>query len=92
MSQGGTRGPGDDPQSTFSLQDLLSAIPSGGGPDSDMRSDLQELENIRAEGGSMNGKPPEELSPQELHAKLWAVLTIRDRSMSLFYPSALRSD
>jgi hypothetical protein len=47
-----------------------------------MKSDLQEMETIRAEGGSMNGKPPEELSPQELHAKLWAVLTIRDRSMS----------
>lgn len=75
---GGARGPGDNPESTFSvLQDLLSTIPSGGG--SDMRGDLQEMERIRAEGGSMNGKPPEELSPQELHAKLWAVLTIRDR-------------
>ena len=45
-----------------------------------MRGDLQEIEKIRAEGGYMNGKPPEELSPQELHAKLWAVLTVRDRS------------
>lgn len=80
MSPGGTRGPGDDPQ--LSLQGLLSTFPSGGGPDSDMERDLRELEKIRAEGGSMNGKPPEELSPQELHAKLWAVLTIRDRSLS----------
>lgn len=80
MAGGGTRGFRDNPQSTFSLlQDLSSAIPSGGG--SDMRSDLQEMENLRAEGGSMNGKPPEELSPQELHAKLWAILTVRDRSM-----------
>lgn len=78
-STGGARGPGDNSQSTFSLlQDLLSAIPAGGG--SDMRGDLQEIEKIRAEGGYMNGKPPEELSPQELHAKLWAVLTVRDRS------------
>ena len=78
---GGARGPGNNPESTFSvLQDLLSTIPSGGG--SDMRGDLQEMERIRAEGGSMNGKPPEELSPQELHAKLWAILTIRDRSAS----------
>lgn len=77
MSGGGTRGPGDNAQSTFSiLQDLASAVPG-----SDMKNDLQEMETIRAEGGAMNGKPPEELSPQELHAKLWAVLTIRDRSM-----------
>lgn len=47
-----------------------------------MANDLQEMENIRAEGGSMNGKPPEQLSPQELHAKLWAILTLRDRSTS----------
>lgn len=88
VSTGGTRGPGDNPQSTFSLlQDLASAIPSGG--ESDVKSDLQEMEKIRAEGGSMNGKPPEELSPQELHAKLWAILTIRDRSMSWICPSAL---
>ena len=81
MARGGSRGPGDNPQSTFSLlQDLVSTIPSGGG--SDMRSDLQEMERLRAEGGSMNGKPPEELSPQELHAKLWAILTLRDRSTS----------
>jgi len=80
MSTGGTRGPGDNSQSTFSdLQDLVSAIPSGGG--SDMKGDLQEMEKLRAEGGSMNGKPPEELSPQELHAKLWAILTVRDRSV-----------
>lgn len=78
MARGGTRGPGDNAQSTFSiLQDLASAVPG-----SDMKNDLQEMENIRAQGGSMNGKPPDELSPQELHAKLWAVLTIRDRSMS----------
>ena len=76
---GGTRGFGDNPQSTFSLlQDLVSAIPSGGG--SDMRGDLQQMEQIRAAGGSMNGKPPEQLSPQEMHAQLWAILTLRDRS------------
>ena len=64
----------------------MSAIPSGG--ESDMKSDLQEMETIRAEGGSMNGKPPAELSPQEMHAKLWAILTIRDRSTLRFYLSA----
>ena len=81
MSTGGTRGPGDNSNSTLSdLQDLLSAIPSGGG--SDMKDDLQEMEKLRAEGGSMNGKPPAELSPQELHAQLWAILTVRDRSTS----------
>lgn len=75
MSQSGARGPGD----AFPLQELISAIPSGIGSDS-IRGDVEELQRIRAEGGSMNGKPPEELSPQELHAKLWAVLTVRDRS------------
>jgi len=57
-----------------------------------MKSDLQEMENIRAEGGSMNGKPPEELSPQELHAKLWAILILRDRSMSFICPFSLTCD
>lgn len=45
-----------------------------------MRGDLQQMEQIRAAGGSMNGKPPEQLSPQEMHAQLWAILTLRDRS------------
>jgi len=86
MSAGGSRGPGDNSESTFSLlQDLASAMPSGG--ESDMKGDLQEMEKIRAEGGSMNGKPPEQLSPQEMHAKLWAILTIRDRSPSRFCSS-----
>jgi len=91
MSGGGSRGPGDDNRCNFSLlQDLVSAIPSGGG--SDMKSDLQEMERLRAEGGTMNGKPPEELSPQELHAQLWAILTLRDRSMSWISPRALTCD
>lgn len=70
MSQGGARGFGDI--SSIS-GDLLSAIPSGG----DLKGDMRELETIRADGYNMNA---EELSPEQLHAKLWAVLTIRDRS------------
>jgi hypothetical protein len=77
MSQGRARGLGDN-SSPFG--DLLSAIPSGG----DLKSDIRELENMRADANNTN---VQELSPEQLHAKLWAVLTIRDRSMSRFYPS-----
>ena len=72
MSQGGARGLGDNSPMFGSL---LAAIPSGG----DLSGDIRELERIRADGNNTNNQ---ELSPEQLHAKLWAVLTIRDRSMS----------
>jgi hypothetical protein len=79
----GTRdGRGGTNNSTFSyIQELLSAIPLGGG--SDMKNDLAEMQKIRTENVSGTGKPADQLSPQELHAKLWAILSLRDRSKCL---------
>lgn len=74
-----SRGPGDSGGSAFSaLSDLLSAIPAGGG--SDMKGDLNQMEKIRADNASGAAKPPDQLSPQEMHAQLWAILSLRDRS------------
>ena len=44
-----------------------------------MSRDMEGLERIRA-GPASGGKRPEEMSPQELHAVLWQILTIRDSS------------
>ena len=38
---------------------------------------MDSIERIRAEPAS-GGKRPEDMSPQELHAVLWQVLTFRD--------------
>ena len=39
----------------------------------------RELEQVsRASDPAAGGKRPEEMSPQELHAQLWKVLTVRD--------------
>jgi hypothetical protein len=38
---------------------------------------MEGIERIRA-GPSQGGKKPEEMSPQELHAVLWQVLSFRD--------------
>lgn len=35
------------------------------------------MERIRA-GPAAGGKPPDQMSPQELHSVLWQVLTFRD--------------
>jgi hypothetical protein len=68
--------------SAFSrLQDLVSAIPSGGGPG--MKNDLAEMQRIRAETISGTGKPTDQLSPHELHSKIWAILSLRDKSKLL---------
>ena len=74
MSQ--TRGPGGPAISpTDALRDILSSVPGGAG--SEFSRDLDNIERIRA-GPAAGGKKPEEMSPQELHAVLWQVLTFRD--------------
>ncbi|KIM46972.1 hypothetical protein M413DRAFT_440527 [Hebeloma cylindrosporum] len=74
MSQ--TRGPGGPAISpTDALRDIMSAVPGGAG--SDFSRDLENIERIRA-GPAAGGKRPEDMSPQELHAVLWQVLTFRD--------------
>lgn len=42
-----------------------------------MSRDMDAVERIRA-GPAGGGKRPEDMSPQELHAVLWQVLTFRD--------------
>ncbi|KAK7041417.1 hypothetical protein VNI00_009283 [Paramarasmius palmivorus] len=66
-------GPGGNPSTV--LRDLLFKLPGGEG--NEMSRDMESIERIRA-GPSQGGKKPEEMSPQELHAVLWQVLSFRD--------------
>jgi hypothetical protein len=38
---------------------------------------MDSVERIRA-GTAQGGKPPDQMSPQELHSIIWQVLTFRD--------------
>ena len=60
-----------------SLRQLLFKLP--GAQNADMARDVDNVERIRA-GPGAGGKRPEDMSPQELHAVLWQVLTFRDSS------------
>ncbi|KAI0051363.1 Het-C-domain-containing protein [Auriscalpium vulgare] len=68
-----SRGGGLTPADT--LRDLLFKLP--GGSSSEMSRDLEGIERIR-DAPAQGGKPPEQMSPQELHAVLWQVLSFRD--------------
>ena len=57
------------------LRDLLFKLPGGSG--SEISRELEGVERIRA-GPAQGGKRPEDMSPQELHAVLWQVLSFRD--------------
>ncbi|KAF8889646.1 heterokaryon incompatibility protein Het-C-domain-containing protein [Infundibulicybe gibba] len=57
------------------LREMFFAIPGGEG--SEMSRELDSVQQIRA-GAAQGGKRPEDMSPQELHAVLWQVLTFRD--------------
>jgi hypothetical protein len=46
-----------------------------------MSREMENIDRIRA-GPAQGGKRPEDMSPQELHAVLWQVLTFRDSSES----------
>ncbi|KAF8965033.1 heterokaryon incompatibility protein Het-C-domain-containing protein [Flammula alnicola] len=71
-----TRGPGGPPVNPAdALRDLFFTLPGGTG--GGMSRDLDNIERIRA-GPAAGGKRPEDMSPQELHAVLWQVLTFRD--------------
>ncbi|THU82295.1 Het-C-domain-containing protein [Dendrothele bispora CBS 962.96] len=67
-------GPGGSGPSS-ALRTLFSAIPGGAG--NDMTRDMDNIDRIRA-GPAQGGKRPEDMSPQELHAVLWQVLSFRD--------------
>jgi hypothetical protein len=68
-------GPGGSGNPADVLRDLLFKLPGGNG--SDMSRDMEGIERLRASPG-VNGKRPEDMSPQELHAVLWQVLSFRD--------------
>ncbi|KAH8106508.1 Het-C-domain-containing protein [Phellopilus nigrolimitatus] len=76
-------GPGGSDNSNFSttvLRDLLAKVPFGNDSNmssAEMNREINSIERIRA-GPSAGGKRPEDMSPQELHAVLWQVLTFRD--------------
>lgn len=46
-----------------------------------MSREMDGIERIRA-GPAQGGKRPEDMSPQELHAVLWQVLSFRDSGES----------
>ena len=57
------------------LREMLSAIPGGEGKE--MSRDIDNIQRMR-DSATAGGKKPEEMSPQELHAVLWQILTFRD--------------
>ena len=60
---------------TDSLRDLLFKLPGGTG--TEITRDMEGIERIR-DAPAQGGKRPEQMSPQELHAVLWQVLSFRD--------------
>ncbi|KZO91064.1 Het-C-domain-containing protein [Calocera viscosa TUFC12733] len=60
------------------LRSLFSQLPGREG--SQLTREMDGVQRIRAEGG-VNGKKPDQMSPQELHAALWQVLKFRDSVM-----------
>lgn len=60
------------------LRSLLFKLPGTDG--GEMAREMESVERIRA-GPAQGGKRPEDMSPQELHAVLWQVLTFRDSGM-----------
>ncbi|KAJ7682980.1 heterokaryon incompatibility protein Het-C-domain-containing protein [Mycena rosella] len=67
-------GPGGSDTGSI-LRDLLFKLPGGSG--GEMSREMEGIERIRA-GPAQGGKRPEDMSPQELHAVLWQVLSFRD--------------
>lgn len=60
---------------TDGLRDLLFKLPGGSG--TEITRDMEGIERIR-DAPAQGGKPPDQMSPQELHAVLWQVLSFRD--------------
>ena len=86
-------GPGGSTDTISVVRDLLGSIPFGGDSDSgmsksEMNRGIDDMERIRA-GPAAGGKRPEDMSPQELHAVLWQVLTFRDSGRFIFLESSL---
>ena len=63
------------------VRDLLFKLPGGAG--SEISRDMEGIERIR-DAPAYGGKPPGEMSPQELHSVLWQVLSFRDSGAIAF--------
>lgn len=59
---------------------MFFAIPGVGGSDLSRQMDGVERLSRAAEPGQ-GGKRPEDMTPEELHAVLWQILTFRDNIM-----------
>ena len=57
------------------LRDYLFKLPGGAG--TEISREMEGIERIR-DAPTSGGKPPGEMSPQELHSVLWQVLSFRD--------------
>jgi len=57
------------------LRDLLLKLPGGTG--TEITREMEGVQRIR-DAPAHGGKPPEEMSPQEMHSVLWQVLSFRD--------------
>ncbi|KAI0763072.1 heterokaryon incompatibility protein Het-C-domain-containing protein [Trametes elegans] len=64
------------PSPADTLRSLLFKLPGSDGQDA--AREMESVERIRAAPNQAGGKRPEDMSPQELHAVLWQVLTFRD--------------
>ncbi|KAI8976618.1 heterokaryon incompatibility protein Het-C-domain-containing protein [Trametes punicea] len=64
------------PSPADALRSLLFKLPGTDGQEA--AREMESVERIRAEPSQPGAKRPEDMSPQELHAVLWQVLTFRD--------------
>ena len=62
--------------STNTLRQLFLDLPGGTG--GDLSRDMDDINNLRANSG---GQDPSDMSPQELHATIWKILSFRDSVM-----------
>ena len=63
------------------LRDLLFKLPNGSG--NDMEREMEDIGRLR-DAPMQGGRAPDQMSPQELHAVLWRVLSFRDRGRHFF--------
>lgn len=61
--------------SSNTLRQLFFDLPGGAG--GDLSRDMDDINNIRAGAGT----DPSQMSPQELHATIWKILSFRDSVM-----------
>lgn len=64
------------PSPADTLRSLLFKLPGSEGQEA--AREMESVERIRAGPSQPGGKRPEDMSPQEMHAVLWQVLSFRD--------------